>query len=48
MNAELTFSQPSENFFQPNVGNISFMAINKSLTRMVVTTDGYDLRYGQI
>lgn len=48
MNAELTFSQPSENFFQPNVGYISFMAINNSLTRMVVTTDGYDQRYGQI
>lgn len=48
MNAELAFSQPSENFFQPNVGFMSFMACNNSLTRMVVTTDGYNPIYGQI
>jgi hypothetical protein len=48
MNAELTFSQPSENFFQPNTGSLSFMAINNALTRMVIPTDGYDQRYGQI
>ncbi len=48
MNATLTFTQPYESFFQPNVGSLSFMAINNSLTRMVITTDGYDQRYGQI
>jgi hypothetical protein len=35
----VTFSQPSENFFQPNTGNLSFMAINNALTRMVIPTD---------
>lgn len=47
MNAELTFLQ-STNFFQPNTGTLSFVAVNNALTRMVVPTDGYDQRYGQI
>ncbi len=47
MSSAVSFT-PSTNFFTPDIGFLSFMAINNSLTRMVVTTDGYDPDRGQI
>ena len=47
MSSVVSFT-PSANFFYPDTGFLSFMAINNSLTRMVVPTDGYDQTLGQI
>lgn len=48
MSSDVSFT-PSTNFFNPvGTGFLSFMAINNSLTRMVIPTDGYDRTLGQI
>ena len=47
MSSVVSFT-PSTNFLYPDTGTLSFMAINNSLTRMVVPTDGFDQTYGQI
>ena len=47
MSSAVSFT-PSTDFLYPNNGFLSFMAINNSLTRMVVPTDGHDQALGQI
>lgn len=47
MSSVVSFT-PSTNFLYPNTGYLSFMAINNSLTRMVIPTDGDDQTLGQI
>lgn len=44
----LTFSQGSTFFHSTDNGFVSFVAMNDELTRMVITTDGYDASLGQI